>query len=141
MTMEGDMRARHNTVADTTSAVDAFMQELVHPFKAEIEELRALILGADSHVAEGIKWKAPSFRTQEYFATVHLREKEGLVVILHLGAKVRELGPGQLSIPDPEGLLKWLAADRARVRFASKSDWQAKKTAFEKIVRVWVRHV
>ncbi len=40
----------------------------------------------------------------------------GVGVILHLGAKVREIGVGGLSIEDPEKLLKWLAPDRASLR-------------------------
>jgi hypothetical protein len=49
--------------------VDAFMGSLDHPAKREIETIRQTILGADTSIAEGIKWKALSFRTTEYFAT------------------------------------------------------------------------
>jgi len=117
------------------------MSGLEHPFKAEIETLRRLILGAAPGIAEGIKWKAPSYRTDEYFATTNLREKAGVGIILHLGAKVRNLGPGGLAIEDPEGLLKWLAPDRASVRFASADEIEAKSAAFASVIRSWVRHV
>lgn len=117
------------------------MSELVHPFKAEVQAIRAAILGAAPGISEGIKWKAPSFRTHEYFATTHLREKEGIGVILHLGAKVRDVGPGGVAIEDPTQLLKWLAADRASVRFASADDFESKKTAFQRLIRNWVKHV
>ncbi len=133
--------AAHSTSADTTAAVDDFMAQLDHPLKIEVQEIRSAILGVSAAIAEGIKWKAPSFRTHEYFATINLREKDGMGVILHLGAKVRDLGPGGLTIEDPKGLLKWLAPDRASVRFASSSDFKVKKAAFECIVRLWVRHV
>jgi hypothetical protein len=117
------------------------MSALVHPFKAEVQAIRVSILGAAPDIAEGIKWKAPSFRIHEYFATMNLREKEGVGVILHLGAKVRDVGPGGLSIEDPAGLLKWLAPDRAGVRFTSQSDFQSKRAAFENLIRAWIRHV
>jgi hypothetical protein len=117
------------------------MAELVHPFKAEIQAIRKTVLGAAPGIAEGVKWKAPSFRTHEYFATTNLREKEGIGVILHLGARVRELGPSGLSIEDPDGLLTWLAPDRASIRFTSASDLQSKKVAFENVIRSWIRHV
>jgi hypothetical protein len=134
-------KATHHTAADTTAAVDAFMLTLEHPFKREIESIRQLMRAADPAIAEGIKWNAPSFRTGEYFATVHLREKKGLAVILHLGAKVRNLPAGGVSIDDPMNLLKWLGKDRAIVVFESPQDFAARKAAFEDVVRRWIAHV
>jgi hypothetical protein len=132
--------SRHATAADTTVAVDAFMAALVHPFKAEIQALRQSILEAAPGIAEGIKWKAPSFRTHEYFATVNLREKHGVSIILHLGAKVRDVSPVS-AVEDPAQLLTWLASDRAVVRFTHQADFQSKKTAFESLIRIWFAHV
>lgn len=131
----------HSTAADTTAAVDEFMRGLVHPYKKEVQALRESILDAAPGIAEGIKWKSPSFRTHEYFATVNLREKDGVGLILHLGAKVRDTGPAGLTIEDPQRLLKWLAPDRASVRFASLEDFKSRQSAFELLVRSWVRHV
>jgi len=55
----GKPRARsHDSPMDTSRAVDEFMAGLDHPFKAEIEAIRAAILGVDSAIAEGIKWLA-----------------------------------------------------------------------------------
>lgn len=133
--------APHQTAADTTAAVDAFMLTLAHPFKREIEAIRTLMKGADATIAEGIKWNAPSFRTSEYFATVHLRETKGLAIVLHLGAKVRNLPAGGVVIDDPMKLLKWLGKDRAIVVFESPQDFAARKAAFEDVVRRWIAHV
>ena len=99
--------------------------------------IRSSILGADPSITEGIKWNAPSFRTADYFATTNLREKAGFGIILHLGAKIRDLGPEGVLIRDPEGLLKWLARDRAMIVFADMKDFVAKKPAFENLVRHW----
>jgi len=63
--------------ASAPENVEAFLASLDHPFKPEILALRQVILGADPSIAEGIKWNAPSFRTSEYFATMHLRAKDG----------------------------------------------------------------
>ena len=133
--------ASHSGAADTTKAVDEFMSKLDHPFKTEIYAIRAAILGADSSIAEGIKWNAPSFRTRDYFATTNLREKAGVGVILHLGAKVRDTEPDGVPIKDPDGLLKWLAKDRAMVVFTNMKDFTTKKEAFEGLVRQWITHV
>jgi hypothetical protein len=131
----------HATPSDTTLAVDQFMAELVHPCKAEIQAIRESLLQAAPAIAEGIKWKAPSFRTREYFATMHLREKQGIGVILHLGAKVRDIGRDGLAIEDPAHLLEWLAADRARIRFSDLSDFRQKQAAFEALIRRWLEYV
>ena len=133
--------APHTTAADTTAAVDAFMAKLDHPFKAEIQAIRTAIVGADRSIAEGVKWNAPSYRTTEYFATTNLREKAGVGVILHLGAKVRVGGPDPVSVKDPEKLLKWLAKDRAMIVFKDMADFRAKKAAFVAVVRSWIAHV
>lgn len=79
----------HRKATDTTEAVDAFMAALAHPCKAEVETLRGIVTSVDPRIAEGIKWNAPSWRLGEYFATTHLRARQGIAVILHLGAKTR----------------------------------------------------
>jgi hypothetical protein len=86
--------------------VDSFMAQLEHPHKPAIEATRQVVRGADPAIVEGIKWNAPSFRTTGYFATTHLRAKQGVGLILHLGAKVRDVS--DFSIDDPAGLLTWL---------------------------------
>ncbi len=133
--------AAHTTPADTTKAVDDFMRTLDHPFKMEIERIRQIILGAHSTVAEGIKWNGPSFRTTEYFATVNLRARGGLGVILHLGAKVRDTATTGVPVEDPNSLLQWLAKDRATVMFTDAKDIEAKKAAFENVLRQWLTYV
>ena len=129
------------TSADTTAAVDTFMAALEHPFKLVVAEIRKLICATDPAVAEGIKWNAPSFRTTEYFATTNLREKSGVGVILHLGAKVRALPDDGLLIDDPSKLLKWLAKDRAAIVFSDLSDFKQKSADFERVIRQWLLHV
>ncbi|MCE4555628.1 DUF1801 domain-containing protein [Pelomonas cellulosilytica] len=128
------------TAADTTTAVDRFMAALDHPCKAQIETLRQAMLAIDRGIAEGIKWNAPSWRTGVYFATTHLRAKNGFSIVLHLGAKVRELPEGGLAIADPDGLLQWLGRDRAQVVFASADDFAAKLPALQSVVRQWIQH-
>jgi len=131
----------HRTPADTSEAVDKFMATLEHPFKAEIEAIRLLMLAVDPGVREGIKWNAPSFRTTEYFATTNLRSRAGVGIILHLGARVRELPAGGVKIDDPTKLLKWLGKDRAMVEFGNSRDLGEKATAFQSVLRQWIEHV
>ena len=122
--------------------VEAFLAALDHPFKAEILAVRETILGADPSIGEEIKWNAPSFRTTEHFATLHLRAKDGVQVILHRGARKRDdAGFSADAIDDPDGLLEWLAADRATVKFRNREEMDARRSAFVGIVRQWIRYV
>lgn len=131
----------HDTRQDTTEAVDALMAELKHPHHAGIQALRRCLAAADPSIKEGVKWNAPSWRTHEYFATTHLRSKRGFGLILHRGAKVRALPEGRLVVPDPEGLLKWLAADRAIIEFADEAELAEKSGALRDLVRRWIGQV
>lgn len=125
--------------ASAPGNVKTFLASLDHPFKKEILTLREIILNADPGIAEGIKWNAPSFHTSEYFATFHLRAKEGVQIILHLGAKKRE--NSDVAIVDPESLLEWLGSDRASVKFRDLEEIDAKRSAFVDVIRQWITHV
>ncbi len=124
--------------AQTHPAVIAFLQELDHPRKQEIEAIRAIILGVSPAIREEIKWNAPSFRTSEHFATFNLRTSDRVRLILHLGAKVKDTAIKGIDIEDPAGLLEWLARDRCIVTFSDAEDVQAKRVALEAIVRAWI---
>jgi hypothetical protein len=132
---------RHITPADSSAAVDAFMAALGHPQKALVASLRSTVMGADRRIAEGIKWNAPSFRLQEYFATVNLREKMGVGLILHLGAKVSASATSGIAVDDPAGLLRWLAPDRALLRFADQAEFEARRGDFIELLRRWIEWV
>jgi hypothetical protein len=117
------------------------MRDLVHPEKTTIQALRKTIVATDSSILEGVKWNAPSFRTGEYFATVHLRAKRGVGLILHFGARARDAVAGRETIDDPAGLLTWLAQDRASVSFADGGDLERGRAALQAIVRQWIAHL
>lgn len=139
--MPASKRPPHSTAQDTTAAVDQFMTELRHPFKAEIEALRRAVLAVDPSIAEGIKWNAPSYRTSEYFATTHLRAKTGIGLVLHLGAKAREFPSGSLAISDPGKLLKWLGKDRAILEFRTAKEVEDAIPALQAVLRDWITYV
>ena len=124
---------------DGRHEVDAFMQALEHPHKPAIEALRGIVVAADPAIREGIKWNVPSFRTGEWFATMHLRGKPGIALILHFGAKTRT-APTPV-IDDPARLLRWLGKDRAMARFADGAALEANRAALAGILRQWIRHL
>jgi len=114
------------------------MRELAHARKAEIEALRAIIRGADRRIAEGIKWNAPSFSFKDYFATFNPRARDGVQVILHLGAKAKEIPSYGLMVTDDADLLEWLAKDRASLKLADMQAIVSNKAAITSIVRQWI---
>lgn len=133
------MAARKKTTLATPS-VDGLLETLEHPHLDAIRRIRALVLGLDPAITEEVKWNAPSFTIGgENFLTFHLRAKTGVMLILHLGSKKRAKAPDRSKLTDPTGLVIWLADDRAQIVFADLADVEAKRTAFEKVVRSWIR--
>lgn len=125
---------------DDPAAVAAFMGSLDHPLKGVVESIRSTVLGADPAITEGIKWNSPSFYRHGWFATVNLRAKGGVQVVLHHGAKVRDDAALGQTIDDPSALLKWLSADRAVITFAGDEDFAGKRAAFASIIRQWAAY-
>jgi hypothetical protein len=125
--------------ADAKDAVDALMANAAHPLAAEIGLLRGWMLRADASISEGVKWNAPSFRTHEWFATVHLRSRTSVQAVMHLGVKVRA-GAG-VEIDDPDDLLRWLAKDRAMIDLGAGAAFRARKAAMQAIARQWIAFV
>ncbi len=119
-------------------AVTRALQSLEHPLKPVIEGMRTTILKADRRISEGIKWNAPSFYCDGWFATFHLRAKMGIVLVLHHGAKVRSDAKLRQTIKDPKKLLQWASVDRASITFTSLADFLQKKAALKSIVQQWV---
>ena len=125
----------------TDPEVIAFLRELEHPLKPQIELVRKAILAASPEIREGIKWNSPSFRTSDWFATLNLRARGGgerVWLILHLGAKSKS-ATAKGKVADPAELLEWLAKDRCLVTFRDAKDIKAKRVALQSIVREWIQ--
>lgn len=127
--------------AQVDPAVVAFLRDLDHPMKAEVQAIRQLILDVSPTVREGIKWNAPSFRTTDHFATFNLRARDRVDLILHTGAKVKATAEHGVTVADPAGLLKWLAKDRCLVTFRDSEDVQVRGPALQAVLREWVQNM
>jgi len=106
------------------------MRDVDHPFKAEMQVVRSIILGASPKIAERIKWNAPSFYYKEDLGAFHPRATEYAHLIL--------LFPGGLGIPPKGSLLEGKQKDRREAKFFSLADIEAKRPALERLVRSWV---
>ena len=107
-------------------SVDEFMDELDHPFKAEVEMLRNIIKNVNKDITEEIKWNAPSFRYNgEYLVTFNLWAKKHVHLVFHnpMIAKVRSK------------LLEGDYDHRRMTYFADMNDIKAKKTVLEKVLK------
>lgn len=120
-----------------SAAVEGFMSKLDHPLKPQIEQLRRLMAETDPAIREEIKWNSVTFRTTESFATVHLRSTARLQIVFHLGARTKGSVP-KTAVPDPEGIVKWLAPDRCLVTVGRA---EAHRAALQGIVRAWLPQV
>lgn len=112
------------------SAVEAYFREIDHPFKAEMEAVRAIILGVSDRISERIKWNAPSFFYKEDLGAFNPRATEYAHLIL--------LFPGGAGMEDKGELLEGNHKDRREAKFHSLDDVKAKKRALEKLVKNWV---
>ena len=121
--------------------VAQYLHLLDHPMVAEVRALRAAILDVDPAIREEVKWNAPSFYITEHFATFNLRPGAGVQVVLHRGAKVREVPAERLSVPDPLGLLTWKGNDRAVAVFRDAAAVEAGRDALADVVRAWLTYV
>jgi hypothetical protein len=110
--------------------VDAYMDALEHPFKAEVQALREIIVQAHPKIAERIKWNSPSYYYGVDMAAFNLRAK-GFVQLIFVFHK------GQM-IHDHQGLLQGVWKDRREARFSSMEDILAKKSTLEQVIRDWV---
>jgi len=111
--------------------VDAYMKRLHHPLKAEIEAVRAIILGANPKVAERVKWNAPSFYYQQDIAAFHPRAQDCVHVVFVFP---------QGTLPSNRfGFLEGDYKDRRMARFRTMADVQANKAGLVRLVNHWVR--
>jgi hypothetical protein len=134
--MASNLKTQKRDEYDDTEAVNAYMK----PLKLMIEELRRTILEADSRITEGIKWNSSSFYCYGWFAAVNLKAKNGVQIVLHHGAKIRDDSTLSFTMDDPSQLLTWPSKDRAIVTFVSADSFQSNQTAFQNIIRQWVTY-
>jgi len=114
-----------------------FMNNLEHPLKEEIEEVRKIILSTDDKITEHIKWNAPSFCYEgEDRVTFNLHGKGFIRLVFHCVAKVKDRKTSESLIVDTSGILEWKAADRAMMKF---NDVKAKEEKLREVIRKWLK--
>ncbi len=130
LTQKRAIAAALSPAADGKAIVDAYMRDVDHPFKAEMQLVREIILGASPKISERIKWNSASFYYKEDLGAFNPRATEFAHLIL--------LFPGGQGMDDSKGLLEGNQKDRREAKFHSLDDVKAKKRALEKLVKGWV---
>ena len=119
-----------NPIADQTPQVNEFMDNLDHPFKAEVQMLREIIKNVNKDITEQIKWKAPTFSYEgEYLVTFNLWEKGRIHLVFHnpMISKVKS------------SLLEGDYDHRRMAYFADPNEIQAKRKDLEKALKDLIR--
>ena len=118
--------------------VAKFLDDLKHPLRKEIEQLRSIILGADTGLTENIKWNGPNYSFNgEDRITMRIHPPKQVQIIFHRGAK-KVAQPAQRLIDHDSRLLLWKENDRAIVTFTNKNEIEADAAELKEIVRKWI---
>lgn len=123
-----------------SSPVRTYLDQLDHPMKQQIEDVRSLILNADDRITEHIKWNAPSFCFDgQDRITFNLHGKKGFRLVFHCGSKKTPYENGGPLMEDDSGLLDWVTGDRAILTIASASDLHdEKRRQISEAVSKWI---
>ena len=112
-----------------TEEVNEFMGKLNHPFKAEMQAVREIIMNVNDQISERIEHNVPSFSYKGYLATFNLRAREHVQLIFLNGAILH----------DKKGIFEGNYPERRMVYFCNMKDVRTKRPALERVVKEWVR--
>lgn len=118
--------------------VTKFLDELNHPFRDEIEQLRLIILGANQHLTENIKWNGPNYSIHSGDRiTMRIQPPKQVQLIFHRGVKVKEQPKDRL-INEDFGILTWKENDRAIATFKNGQEIENNQSALTSIIIAWI---
>jgi len=118
---------------DVTKLLDG----LKHPFRKEIEELRAIIIGSRKDIDENIKWSGPNYSVNgQDRVSVKVQPAKSFQVIFHIGAKVKA-EPKERLLAEDYNLLVWKSNDRAIMSFKDADGFIKARPYMKKLVANW----
>lgn len=119
--------------------VTTLLDNLNLPLRAEIDQLRQLVLTADSRLSENIKWNGPNYSIdQEDRITMRVQQSKMIQLIFHRGAKVK-VQPADKLIQDAPRLLIWKENDRAVATFKNMTEIEASRADLITLIQDWIR--
>jgi hypothetical protein len=120
--------------------VTEFLDELNHPFRNEIEQLRICILSANKNLTENIKWNGPNYcyENNDRITMSIQPPNKRVSLIFHRGTKKQEQAKDKM-IANKSKLLLWKENDRAVITLKSSQDIENGKAELIDIVNEWIR--
>ena len=115
-----------------------YYQQLDHPLKDVIEELRTIIPASAPEIAEQVKWNSPAYYYTGDMKPFDPKEyKRDIVVLnLHKRDQVLLVFPTGAKIDDKKDILKGNFTDGRRLMtIRSMEDLQAKKKDLQNVIR------
>jgi len=107
--------------------VDAWFGRYDNPMKDVVQQIRAIILGADARIEECIKWQAPTFMYRGNLASFYPKSKQHASLMFHVGAQ----------IPGEHPRLEGSGATSRVMKIGSVDEANAARGDIERIVRAW----
>lgn len=118
--------------------ITQFLDNLNHPLRKEIEELRQIVLSSENGLIENIKWNGPNYCFNDADRiTMKIQPQKQIQLIFHRGAK-KLAHPVNKLIIDESGILVWKENDRAIATFRNSGDINENKAALCNIVKKWI---
>lgn len=115
--------------------VTTFLDQLNHPLRAEIEQLRELLLKAEPKLSENVKWNGPNYCIGDADRiTMKIQPPKQIQLIFHRGVKKLEQ-PKERLLSTNTKLLAWKENDRAIASFKNKTEIENSKSELKDIVK------
>ncbi|TNE74392.1 DUF1801 domain-containing protein [bacterium] len=123
---------------ELNNEVSRFLDELNHPLRHVIEQLRTIILQSNPDLTENIKWNGPNYcYHDEDRLTMRIQPPKQIQLIFHRGAKKRTQ-PEHKLIQDNSGLLTWKENDRALLSFKQVDDLKKVESHVSALINDWL---
>lgn len=140
------MKKENNLAAGISEPekVDEFMNNLKHPLSGVAHYLRALILGADKKIGEGIFWNVPTFYYTGKMRPFNPKDYKRYIVGFNFFKKdcIRLIFLRGAAANDPSGLLEGDYKDGRRlVLFYSLEEVKKKEKDLQKIIRQLLKKI
>ncbi|WP_425997680.1 DUF1801 domain-containing protein [Caulobacter sp. DWR1-3-2b1] len=118
-------------------SVEDYLAALEPSVRADIDALRAVVLGAHPGLTEEIKWNAPSFAHDgEDRVTLGFDRKGGYRIVLHRGAK--PLDAAGFHFDDEAKLAVWPAPDRGLIALRDRAAIEAEAAEVGRLIGRWI---
>lgn len=120
--------------------VSAHIQQLDPEFGKIIENLRQIILSADMHISERIKWNNPSFYYSGEMKPFDPKEYKREIIVLNLHKnRIMLVWPSGAKVEMNTGLLEGDYKDGRRlIVFNDMNDILSKKNELLKAIKEWI---